>query len=126
MKYTSHNTTPRKMKAPSDRLHRKLMASDKDYATRWNTQRNPRVLCSTDEYFQRNPEAPCRIVASGPFAGRFWNFTFYPRKGIGQTIHGENLRIILAERFSTGTPLARMQAVFEWMKAEGCFPKMAR
>ena len=87
--------------------------------------RNPRDLETTDTWFRRNPDAKFRIVGSGCSGGKFWNVTFYPRKGLGCELFAEELRIILATRFPNGTPLARLEQVFHWLKAGGCFHKAA-
>lgn len=88
-------------------------------------QRNPRGLIPTDVWFKQNPDAEYRLVATASSGGRFWNLNFIPRRGWPCELLAENLSEILAVRFPNGTPRERLMAVFDWLKAGGCFPKVA-
>jgi hypothetical protein len=108
----------------SNKSRRRIPLSRDPYHQKFRYEaRNPRDLETTDEYFRRNPNAKFRVVGSGYSGGRFWNTTFFPRKGLGCELLAEEMRIILAERFPNGTPLERFEQVFDWLKAGGCFPK---
>ncbi|MGB3042314.1 MAG: hypothetical protein WBB98_03920 [Xanthobacteraceae bacterium] len=110
----------------SNSSRRRIPLSRDPYHQRFLCEaRNPRDLETTDEWFRRNPSARCRIVGSSRSGGGLWNVTFYPRKGLGCELLAEELRIILAARFPNGTPLARLEQVFDWLKGGGCFHKAA-
>ena len=111
--------------ASNNSRRRVPLSRDPHYQKFLYQARNPRDLETTDEWFRRNPSARCRIVGSSRSGGGFWNVTFYPRKGLGCELLAEELRIILAARFPNGTPLARLEQVFDWLKGGGCFHKAA-
>lgn len=88
-------------------------------------QRDPAGLEPSDEWFRRHPNAKVRIVGIAVSGGRWWNLLFIPRRGFPCELLAENMRDILAKRFPNGTPRERLLAVADWLRAGGCFPKVA-